>query len=177
MWMPKVYAFMRSIFATLKARYPWISRPFLGAVWTSLTINFGRHSSSRDHRDALNAAGVPCAIIALGNFDPTKGGHLVLFDIGYVIEFPSGSVAHIISGCLRHGNTPVAAHEYRASIVQHMSGGFSRFIDAGYTTVKSLFGTALEKALEDAAPTRRQEVLARFSTMDTLLEDRASLNL
>jgi hypothetical protein len=176
MWMPKVFVFMRDTFQTLKAKYPWLTLPFYASIWTSITVNFGPWSSTTEHRDVLNAAGVPCAIIAMGNFDPVKGGHLVLFDYRYAIEFPSGSVAHIISSSMRHANTPVATHEHRASVVQHMSGGLSRFIDSGYVTLRSLAGTALEAALQAAAPSRRLEVLSRFSTTASVVEDRNFVN-
>ena len=49
------------------------------------------------HTDPGNLLFGWCAITTLGNFDPTLGGHLVLWDLKLVIEFPLGSTILIPS--------------------------------------------------------------------------------
>lgn len=38
-----------------------------------------------------------CAITTLSDYDPKAGGHLVLWDLKLVIEFPPGSTILILS--------------------------------------------------------------------------------
>lgn len=79
-----------------------------------------------------------CAIQALGEFDPTEGGHLVLSDLQLVIEFPPGSLILIPSATLIHSNLPVREGEYRASFTQYCAGNLFRYIDNGFRTEKQL---------------------------------------
>jgi hypothetical protein len=74
----------------------------------------------------------------LGHFDDTKGGHPVLLDFRVLVQFPAGSVVHILSSPMRHANTPVAEGKFRISVIQYMSDSLSRFMDAGYKCVKNL---------------------------------------
>ncbi|KAJ7310667.1 hypothetical protein DFH08DRAFT_718702, partial [Mycena albidolilacea] len=93
--------------------------------------------------DVLNLAFGWCAIQALGDFDPTKGGHLVLWDLMLVIEFPPGTLILIPSATLSHANIPVQAGDTRVSFTQFISGGLFRYVDNGYR---------MEGELADADP-------------------------
>jgi hypothetical protein len=66
----------------------------------AMTFNFGPQTVTFDHRDSGNLAFGWCAITAFGNFDPTCGGHLVLWDMKLVIEFPPGSTILIPSAMM-----------------------------------------------------------------------------
>ncbi|KAF9440288.1 hypothetical protein P691DRAFT_793758 [Macrolepiota fuliginosa MF-IS2] len=116
-----------------------------------------------------NACMVP-HFLALGNFDPAQGGHLVLHNLRLVIEFPPSSTILLPSATLEHSNTPVHAHEARASITHYSSGGIFRHADNSFRT---------EVAFEEQDPEgfaemmrqkgdRWKKGLALFSTLDKL---------
>jgi hypothetical protein len=131
-----------------------------------------------DHTDFNNVAYGLCGITALGNFDPTLGGHLVLFDLGLVIEFPPGSTVLIPSSVLRHGNTPVVGEGVqRMSFTQYCAGGLFRWVDYGFQTGVTLNQTAMgrqkKKALDGKLEERIEAALGLFSTASSLPEDRA----
>ncbi|KAJ7624191.1 hypothetical protein B0H17DRAFT_1151319 [Mycena rosella] len=48
-----------------------------------------------------------CSITALGDFDPNKGGHLILWDLRLAIRFPPGSTILIPSALLHHSNVAI----------------------------------------------------------------------
>lgn len=75
-----------------------------------------------------------CARLTLGEFDHTKGGHLILWDAKLIIEFPAGSTIFIPSATLRHSNTPIQDGERRSSFTQYTAGGVFRWVDNEYKT-------------------------------------------
>ncbi len=84
----------------------------------------------------MNLATGWCGVIALGNYNPKTGGHLVLWDLRLVIEFPPGAVIFIPSSILRHSNVQVAPHETRMSFTQYTAGGLFRWEDCGFCSQK-----------------------------------------
>jgi hypothetical protein len=80
---------------------------FNNSVWPCVAINFGNRVITRPHRDCMNLAFGWCAITALGNFDSSKGGHLVLPDLKMIIRFPAGATIFIPSAILTHCNVVV----------------------------------------------------------------------
>jgi len=103
------------------------------------------------------------------------GGHLILFGLKLVIQFPSGSTALIPSGCIAHGNTPIHTGETRMSIAQYASGGLFRWVSYGFRSAKSLLktntGKLLKKQIDKLAGERWKEGLAMFSTLEGLQAD------
>jgi len=91
---------------------PSLQKPF-NSVFTATTYNLGPQVVCFPHVDFANLPFGFCAITAIGNFDPSKGGHLVLWDCKLAIQFPPGSTALILSRVLSesHSNTRVTAHE------------------------------------------------------------------
>jgi hypothetical protein len=81
----------------------------------------------------------------LGNFDPTLGGHLVLWDLKLVIEFPPGSTILIPSATLRHSNVAIRKGETRYSFTQYTAGGLFRWVDQGFQSASS-YAAGLTKA-------------------------------
>jgi hypothetical protein len=134
MFAPKVYDYVASKLAALFEHHPDLNRNFEHSIFPAATFNFGPKCVCRCHTDHGNAAYFWCPITALGNNDPTKGGHLILFDLRLVIEFPPGSTILIPSGILRHGNTPIQDHETRMSFTQYSAGGLIRWVEYGFRT-------------------------------------------
>lgn len=101
-------------------------------------FNFGPATSTVAHRDFKNLISGFCAIIAFGDFDHTKSGHLVLHEANVVLEFRAGDVVFIPSALMTHSNRPVAAGETRMSWTCFTAGGLFRWMVAGDRTVKDI---------------------------------------
>jgi hypothetical protein len=174
MWFPKVFMFVATLLASLMAYYPWLRMPFACSIFACVTFNFGPRAVCFNHRDYGNAPGVPCAITPLGSYDPKRGGHLILFDYLLVIEFPPGSTAEILSGCVHHGNTPISPGEHRCAIISYMAGGLARDVAYSFRPSKELDAAETE-AIRANSPSRLAAIVERFSTMKTIVADRALL--
>jgi len=120
---------------------PLLLRPFANSVFGSLTVNFGPWTVCFGHRDGANLPYGWCAITALGLFNWKKGGHLVLWDLKLVIEFPPGVTILIPSSVFRHRNTTIDASETRYSFAQYTSGGLFRWVDHGYQLDEDYFAS------------------------------------
>ncbi|SJK99871.1 uncharacterized protein ARMOST_03182 [Armillaria ostoyae] len=107
------------------------------SIFASFILNVGG-VTTRCHHDHLNLGPGACPVFAVGNFDPTKGGHLVLWDLKLVIEFPSGSLIIIPSALLEHSNIPISQDETCHSFTQYSAMGLFQWVDNGYRTDKDL---------------------------------------
>lgn len=123
----------------LRLRRPYDSKV---GVFPCRSFNLGDRSTSLPHTDDGNLAQSWCSITPLGTFDPKKGGHLILWDFGLVVEFPAGSTALIPSALIKHSNVPIQAGEKRYSIIQYAAGGLFRWVENGLMPAKDW----LEKA-------------------------------
>lgn len=147
-----------------------MKKPFPRSTYPAATFNLGPCVCTYKHRDPLNCPFGLCAIQPLGDFDPTKGGHLILWDLGIYIQFPPGSLILILSATLVHSNTPIQAHEKRASFTQYCGGGLFHYVDNGFMTGKALKAKHPKKFAEmQAAKAKRWSYgLSLFSTLDEL---------
>jgi hypothetical protein len=126
------------------------SRNFPGSIFACTTMNFGPRVCSFKHRDSQNLPFGWCAITALGNFDPTKWAHLILWDLKIAIEFPPGSTILIPSATLTHSNSALGDDESRLSFTQYSAGGIFRWVDHGCMT---------EAAIKKSDKARYKELL------------------
>ncbi|KAJ7870832.1 hypothetical protein B0H14DRAFT_3439925 [Mycena olivaceomarginata] len=81
------------------------------------------------------------------DFDPTKGGHLVLWDLKLVVEFPPGALILIPSATLLHSNIPVQPSDTAFPSRNSPLVDLFRYVDDGYRTEGEL---AEEDPAEDA---------------------------
>lgn len=111
---------------------------FTNSVWAAATFNFGPNTICFKHMDYSNLPFGWCSITSLGNFDPTLGGHLVLWDLHLVVEFPPGSTILLPSAAIAHSNVPInfSDGEQRYSFTQYTSGGIFRWVDQGFQTTE-----------------------------------------
>ncbi|THU97569.1 hypothetical protein K435DRAFT_580725, partial [Dendrothele bispora CBS 962.96] len=86
-WSPKLYEYYAETMKKLKDNDPSLSFNFQNSVFACATYNLGPQTVSLKHLDYLNYIAGWCGVTALGRFDHTKGGHLVLWDLKLVIEF------------------------------------------------------------------------------------------
>ncbi|PPQ84225.1 hypothetical protein CVT24_004612, partial [Panaeolus cyanescens] len=176
MWAPNVYGYYRKQISLLLSKMPSLKWTFYNMIWLCATINFGPHVCCLPHRDLLNLPFGWCSIIALGDFDYRKGGHLVLHDLRMVIEFPPGCVILIPSALLNHANTPLQAGERRMSFTQFCAGGIFRFIENGFCTEKQLKkdDKKMYEEMMRAKEGRREMGIGLWSTLDELLALRST---
>ncbi|KAH6870861.1 hypothetical protein BKA70DRAFT_1242183 [Coprinopsis sp. MPI-PUGE-AT-0042] len=137
-------------------------------------LDTGKYSAALqellDHSAIIRLAHY-ASVQALGRFDSTKGGHLVLPDLKVVIEFPAGSLILIPSATLTHANTPVQDGEVRLSFTQFSAGGLFRYVDNGFWTETALLiqdKDAYWQAIEDKK-LRWKRGLRLWSTMEELV--------
>jgi hypothetical protein len=101
-----------------------------------------------------------CAITALGSYDPDHGGgHLVLWDLKYIIRFPPGATILIPSAMIKHSNTSVKMDETRYSFVQYSSGGLFQWVDNGCMSDVAWHAKVTAQQLQE----RREEQKPRWS--------------
>ncbi|KAJ7672955.1 hypothetical protein B0H14DRAFT_2394264, partial [Mycena olivaceomarginata] len=156
---------------TLDHLHQWnhqLKRNFLPSisVFAAATFNFGLRTVTYPHLDFANLAWGWCAITALGDFDPDKGGHLILWDLKLIIRFPPGCTILIPSALIRHSNTSIQPHEKRFSFTQYTPAGIFRFVANGFRSdvdVNASVMTDAERvAREDARRNRWVEGLKMY---------------
>ncbi|KAI4294069.1 hypothetical protein K525DRAFT_213554 [Schizophyllum commune Loenen D] len=170
-WAPKLHTYLRDNRRILRGRLPHLRHNFRSSVWASTTVNYGPRTATYPHKDYANLPWGWCPITALGNYDPKRGGHLVLWELRLVIEFPPGSTIIIPSGLLTHSNVSVGPDETRYSVTQYTAGAIIRWIDQEFQTKEAfLAGLSPGRRAEEAekAKTRYLRGLAMFSTLDEL---------
>ncbi|TFY80626.1 hypothetical protein EWM64_g3386 [Hericium alpestre] len=119
LYAPKVYSYYQTTLDILLAKFPHLKRPFPNSVFPAATVNLGPATVTNDHLDCTNVPHGWCTITPLGRFDHTKGGQLILWEFGLIINIPSGSTVAIPSASIRHANTPIAPGEVRFSLSQY----------------------------------------------------------
>ncbi|KAF8188435.1 hypothetical protein K438DRAFT_1486852, partial [Mycena galopus ATCC 62051] len=132
LWAPRLYGYYVDYNTRLHFRFSHLRRPFKTSVFSCAAFNFGPNAWTFKHRDICNLPFGWCAIQALGDFDPTRGGHLVLWDLQLVVEFPPGALILLPSATISHSNVPVQSGDKRASFTQFTAGGLFRFVDSGF---------------------------------------------
>jgi hypothetical protein len=140
-------------------------------VFACSTFNFGPRTISFPHTDPGNLPYGWCAVTALGSFNPKQGGHLVLWDLKLVIEFPPGSTILLPSAVIRHSNVAIQHGEERYSFTQYTAGGLFRWVDHGFQKESEYYSSlsGCERIEEEEVTQRRWATgLSLFSTVDEL---------
>ncbi|EIM78970.1 uncharacterized protein STEHIDRAFT_70065, partial [Stereum hirsutum FP-91666 SS1] len=173
---PKLYSYCADQVDQLLSHpaHEELERPFANSVYTTFTANMGPKSAMFKHVDSQNDAHVWCAITNGGRFDFKKGGHMVLYDLKLIIEFPPGCTAILPSASVYHGNTAIGPEESRYSLTQYINGAVSRWIRHGFRPASALTRADRER-LDGSAEDRCETVLGMFSNVDELVKDRECL--
>lgn len=135
---PRLYKLYSDVAEVILQNDESLSPPFPNSPFASTTINFGPHTVGYDHVDAQNLPFGWCVIDVFGKFDPKKGGHLVLWDLGITIEFPPGAAIFIPSALLVHSNAEIFQGEERYSMTSYSAGGLFRWVWNGCQTEEDL---------------------------------------
>lgn len=119
------------------------------------------------HLGYLNYIFSWCAITTLGSYDYKKGGHLILWDLGLVIEFPPGATILIPSAYMTHSNIAITSGETQYSFTQYTASSLFHFIDEGLQTQKGMSKEERTEVMAQAQA-RVTEGLNLYSTLDQL---------
>ncbi|KAE9388857.1 hypothetical protein BT96DRAFT_960141 [Gymnopus androsaceus JB14] len=140
------------------------------SVYSCFTVNFGPSFWSYIHTDSKNDPGACCAITAGGDYDPEKGGHLILWDLKVIIEFPPGCTILLPSALLCHSNIPPQKGKTRVSFTQYTAGSIFRWLDFGGRTEEAFEQQDPEgyKKMLEMKHLRWEQLLANFCTLDEL---------
>ncbi|RPD67633.1 hypothetical protein L226DRAFT_474624, partial [Lentinus tigrinus ALCF2SS1-7] len=172
-YAPRVYLKVRRRLRSLYARYPTLHLNFDNSIYPAAHINFGPNSVCYEHTDFANDPVNWCHVCALGRYDPTKGGHIILFNLRLAVEFPPGAGILIPSGILRHGNVAIQKGEMRQAFTQFCPGGLLRWVDAGFQTLGDFAEKdPAGKAAFDAQLDQKTAMSVKyFSRYEELLDD------
>lgn len=170
-YAPKLYYSVADSLEAIYNHHPHLRRNYQQSVFPAATFNLGPRVVTLDHLDCQNLPYGWCSIWAGGRFDPKIGGHLVLYDLGLVIEFPSGSTILIPSSTIRHGNTWLPTDAKRVSMTQYIPGGLIRWYRYQFRCAKDL-SAAERKAIDGTPEERVWEAVNLWSLIGSLREDR-----
>ncbi|KAJ3913417.1 hypothetical protein F5877DRAFT_83825 [Lentinula edodes] len=162
----KSYVEYKTTHRELLQKQPELRSTFPKTSFAAVTFNLGPQSYSPPHMDPDNRASGWCIDTPMGPFDPDKGGHLVLWDLGLVIRFPPGSSILFPSALITHSTIPIQPHETRYAMIQYSSGGIFRWRDNGFQSDKSFLATAnaeARTARESARLSRWKLALQKFT--------------
>lgn len=167
---PEMYAHYENLKIQLMRDNPSLRFNWERCVYAAASMNLGPQTVTSVHTDHMNYAPGWCSIMALGDYDYTKGGHIVLWDLKIVIPFPPGAVIFIPSAILRHSNTTVSPGEKRMSFTQFSAGSLFRWVDCGCQTQKNFFAEGGEHKMSGTA--RWMEGIARYASWPDILKVR-----
>ena len=145
---PKLYHYYVDHLAKLHEHHPSLQRLFPSSVFAAASYNFGPRTACFKHKDFANLPFGLCAVTALGSFDSTKGGHLILWDCHLVIEFPAGSTILLPSAIVAHSNVPIQPGETRYSFAQYTAGRLFRWVEHGFQLDEDFFGSLSPEELQ-----------------------------
>lgn len=86
---------------------------FDDSSFPSVAFNLGPKTVCDKHRDKEDAAIGVCAVTSSGPYDYRKGGHLVLWELGLIVELPPGATVLFPSALITHSNCAIQAGEER----------------------------------------------------------------
>ena len=118
-------------------------------MFPAATYNLGPRTVCLPHVDFANLPFGYCAITAIGDYDHTKGGHIVLWECKLIIEFPPGATILIPSAIVTHFNMGIEEKETRGSFTQYAAGGLFRFVDNTFMTLDRYMKTLSEGEKRD----------------------------
>ncbi|SJL08346.1 uncharacterized protein ARMOST_11709 [Armillaria ostoyae] len=111
-WVPSLFCYYATHLCNLLLHDATLVINWANSIFACVTFNFGPLTLCFHHMDSGNLPFGWCTITTLSKFDYHHGGHLVLWDLKLVIDFPLGSTILIPSAILHHLNTSLAHVDY-----------------------------------------------------------------
>ncbi|PBK66190.1 hypothetical protein ARMSODRAFT_989542 [Armillaria solidipes] len=169
-WAPNLFHYYTMHLRDLLVHDTMLVINWTQSIFATVTFNFGPRMLCFCHTDSSNLPFSWCTITALRRFNHWQGGHLILWDLKLVIDFPPGSTILIPSAILWHSNTNIGRREQRYSFTQYTSGGLFWWVDHNFQTSKEYWGSL--KQDQHAAAQRMQQGRWEFGlSMFSMLED------
>ncbi|KAK7022082.1 hypothetical protein R3P38DRAFT_2532923, partial [Favolaschia claudopus] len=112
-----------------------------------------------------------CIITSLGIYDFRLGGHIILWDIGWVLQFPPGASILLPPGLVRYSFVKVRPHESRYLLIQFAGSGIRRFFENGERKDEEFAAEATRDEFVEREAKRREShlgALASFELVETL---------
>ncbi|KAJ8088949.1 hypothetical protein PM082_014196 [Marasmius tenuissimus] len=155
-WLPDLYQSYVENQSELFQFDSSLKFPFDKSTFAATTFNLGPQTVTINHTDYHNRSDGFCAITLLSpttrGFEYTKGGHLILWDLGVVVEFPPCTTALLPSAILRHSNTVIGKGEQQSSLTQYTAGSLFCWVEHGFRCETSFYAglnkTELDSELE-----------------------------
>ena len=120
-WHLKAYRYYKTHLDRLWEVHPELSLPlFPRSIMPTTASNLGRRVTTKIHVDSMNC----------------QGGHLILWELGLVLEFPSGACICLSSAIIAHSNIPTHEGDLRMSFTQYCSGKIFCYIENDFRTDK-----------------------------------------
>ncbi|KAG6835664.1 hypothetical protein H0H93_015972 [Arthromyces matolae] len=169
-WAPGLYEYMTDRLDILYKKHAF-QQIFSGSIYPGATYNMGPQTATFLHTDAANLPFGLCTVTAFGDYDPKTSGHLILWDLGLIVEFPPGSTILLPSAIIAHGNVAVAEGEKRYSFTQWAAGGLFRWVEHKCQRDEDYFrGLDEEEYAEEKEKSRRRwkEGLDLFSKISDI---------
>ncbi|KAK7023735.1 hypothetical protein R3P38DRAFT_2531780, partial [Favolaschia claudopus] len=113
-----------------------------------------------------------CIITSLGVYDFRLGGHIILWDIGWILTFPPGASILLPPGLVRYSFIKVQAHEWRYLLIQYAGSGIRRFFENGERTDGEFAADASRAEFLEREVERRESHLAAVDAFE-LTEEQA----
>ncbi|KAJ7107311.1 hypothetical protein C8R43DRAFT_1140287 [Mycena crocata] len=115
-WAVNVHAFFDRALDRYEEYYDGSKRPLETGAFSAATFQLGSNPiwPVLDYDLAWGW----CALIAFGNYNPHKGGHIILWDLNLLVRFPPGATILIPRALVRYSFVGVAAHETRHCLIQ-----------------------------------------------------------
>lgn len=148
-WAPDLHRYYSETIDSLHSRDPSLKCIFPSSVFSAATYNMGPQTMCTEHTDPGNLVFGMCSVTPVGKFDHTQGGHLILWDLHLVIQFPAGSTILLPSAIVAHSNVKIAAHERRYSFAQYTAGALFRWVDNKNMTQDTYLSSLSKEELED----------------------------
>lgn len=148
-WAPNLYVYYVEHLGALHAHYPGLRHIFTSSIFSASTYNLGPRTVCCRHTDFANLPFGWCSVTALGSFDPKKGGHLMLWECGLVIEFPPGATILLPSAIISHCNTAIAENESCYSFSQYTARGLFRWVDNSFRMTANYRASLSPSELKD----------------------------
>ncbi|KAK7053869.1 hypothetical protein R3P38DRAFT_2500079, partial [Favolaschia claudopus] len=116
----------------LLAHDPQAHFPCETSDFSAFTFELGGPHRRMNHRGLpyTYEPGSWIIITALGDYDPTYGGMIILWDLGWVLHFPPGN-SILLPAFIRYSFVAVRPGETRYSMIQWAGSGIRRFFENG----------------------------------------------
>lgn len=172
LYAPKLYDHCRVKLNTLPVQFPRLA-PFFSngtKVFPAAAFDLGPGTSAQKNRTALNHPYGWTATQALGQFDPTKGGQLVFWELRLIVQFPPGALVLHPAAMITVTTTPVNEGETRTSITQYIPASLFQYVESGYRSAKELkvHNTAAHQGDLKSGADKWRMGLDLFTTLDEL---------